>query len=142
MLEGIETLPNILKHNSYAELSELYKVGKEGALIDVDGEIFSPDELLYFAWAGCEGALVDIKNNLNSLDGDILIMSAISLAHLHQEKGFELLNAICANKAHIIMDEDDIYLLLEDHLHYVRHPKARDIEEKHLKNHPNNIFLE
>lgn len=142
LLEGIETLRNILKHNSYAELSDIYKAGKEDYLDDENGGIFSPDELLYLAWAGCEDAIVDINKNLNTLDGDSFIISALSLAHLNQTQGFELLNAICANKAHIIMDEDDIYLSLEEHIHYVQHPKAREIEEKYLKNHSNNMFLE
>jgi len=145
LIEGIATLRNILKHNSYAELSDLYKAGKEDYLDnenDEGGEVFSPDELLYFAWAGCEDAIVDINKNLTTLDGDTLIISALSLAHLNQPQGFELLNAICTNKGHIIMDEDDIYLSLEEHLHYVQHPKAREIEEKFLKKHSNNIFLE
>ena len=149
LLEGIETLRHILKYNSYAELSALFKVGKADGLYgeeesskNEEQTIFSPEKLLYFAWAGCEGALVDINKNLNSQDGEILFITAISLAHLNQEKGFTLLNALCANKAHVIMNEDDIYLLLQDYIHYVQHPKAREIEGKYLTNHPNNLFLQ
>ena len=142
LLEGIDVLRNILKHNSYTELSDTYKAGKEDSLCNEDGNVFSPDELLYFAWAGCENAIADINKNLNTLDGDTLVISALSLAHLNQPQGFELLNAICANKAHIIMDEDDIYLSLVEHIQYVHHPKAREIEEKYLNNHVNNMFLE
>lgn len=148
LLEGIETLGNILKHNSYAELSDIYGAGRADGLYGNDlgeddkYEVFSPDQLLYFAWAGCEDALVDINKNLNSQDGEILFISAISLAHLNQEKGFTLLNALCANKAHVIMNEDDIFLSLDEHIHYVKNPKAREIAEKYLTNHANNIFLE
>lgn len=133
LIAGIDTLRNVLKHNSYAELSSLYQQ---------HSAYFNINELLYFAWAGCEDALLDINQNLNSQDGEILFITAISLAHLNQDEGFTLLNALCANKAHVIMNEDDIYLSLSEHIQFVQYPKAREIEEKYLKHHPNNIFLE
>jgi len=131
LLEGIEALRNILKHNSYAELSDIFKVGKADGLYgdeepstSEEQGIFTPEELLYFAWAGCEDALVDINRNLSSQDGEILFISSISLVHLHQAEGFDLLEKLCSNTAHVIMNEDDIFLSLDEYIHYVQHPKA------------------
>ncbi|GAA6170718.1 hypothetical protein NBRC116592_03880 [Colwellia sp. KU-HH00111] len=144
LLEGIETLRKVLKYNSYDELAAIAQVAitdEEDAPAETKVP-FSPEELLYLAWAGCEEALEDIKKNLTTLDGDTLFITAISLAHLNQDKGFELLTAIACNKAPIILDEDDIYFLFQEYIHYVQHPKAREIEETYLANHPNNLFLQ